>query len=879
MTARLRAGVLRALAALGADALGGVHDASLTPVKVVRALDGAAPVVLRVGVPLVASTEAHGPAPRDPVWLRLEDSPALVVAPLVGGETKALSARAVALVRHEDHCCDAARCERLRASFEVALLCDHADGDTRLTVHEGGDSGLARAVAVALARRVRVPVEGARVEDVAVDGAPHEPAGDVELAGFEGDTSESLSAHELAAYVLRCEAGRWVLRNRGSAGPRAALGRELLLLGALVSAALGGGVLASLAWHAGQRERAAIAGVCGVVAAIASYAVVHIALHSARYEADGEPILVVHRDRLVPSPWVSRRGEIALAPEGRYGAALALGGVTGLSIEADGEAHRLVLESDHGPYELARFGSELLAQRWRRVLLEVFAWSRHVAMLVLFGAIAWASSACGSAPPSSAPFVRGPETAPSASSASEVSSATASGPRATSASAAPVASSAPPARVNAATSSESVAPATPPTPPTIDDDVPAALAAGRARGAPVLVDVWAAWCHTCLSMKAYVLPDPRVAALASEVVFATVDGENERNAAFLGKHRPGVWPTFFVLDPRDGAVLGAWEGSASAEELVRFVRGSLDARGRQPDPAVAALLAGARAAAAGRCGEAIGAFARALALGGDGFARRGEAVKGLLYCQRREGRHAACVETGLLEVPRADGASVPADLAGTLLDCADKLSDPGARARAYDVAIERLRREVASPSAGASVDDRSDALAQLAVALRARGEAPEAEALLDRQRALLEQAAARAGSPEARAAFDYARMNLYLAAREGERAVALLQERALEMPSAYEPRARLAQALASLGRDEEALHAIEQALALVKGPRRLRYLSLQADLLARLGRREREREVVAAIVAAYEAQPPTQRRHPANVSGLTEARKRLRRLR
>jgi thioredoxin-like negative regulator of GroEL len=375
------------------------------------------------------------------------------------------------------------------------------------------------------------------------------------------------------------------------------------------------------------------------------------------------------------------------------------------------------------------------------------------------------------------------------------------------------------------------------------------------------------------------MPDPRVVALARELVFATVDGENERNAAFLAKHRPGVWPTFYVLDARDGAILGAWEGSASADELVRFVRGSLDARVRQPDPAVVALLEGTRAAASGRCDEAIRHHARALTLGGEAFARRGEAVKGLLYCQRREGRHAACVETGLTEVPRAEGASAPTDLAGTLLDCADKLPDAAARARAYEVAIARLRREVDKPWDGASIDDRSDALALLSTALAARGERAGAAALLTRQRSLLEEAAARATSPEARATFDYARMNSYLAAGDGARAVELLDERTKEMPENYEPRARLAQALTSLGRHEEALGAIESALARVKGPRRLRYLTMQADLLARLERREREREVVASIVKAYESLPVTQRRHPANVSGLTEARARLRRLR
>ena len=121
-------------------------------------------------------------------------------------------------------------------------------------------------------------------------------------------------------------------------------------------------------------------------------------------------------------------------------------------------------------------------------------------------------------------------------------------------------------------------------------------------------------------------------------------------------------------------------------------------------------------------------------------------------------------------------------------------------------------------------------------ALRARGAEAEANALLAAQLGLLEAAAAAAPSPEAAATFDYARMNAYLAAGQGDRAVSMLTERKRQMPDSYEPYARLAQVLVALRRYREAETEIEAALARVKGPRRARYLQLQADIKQALGR-------------------------------------------
>lgn len=62
-----------------------------------------------------------------------------------------------------------------------------------------------------------------------------------------------------------------------------------------------------------------------------------------------------------------------------------------------------------------------------------------------------------------------------------------------------------------------------------EDDAEGALRAARERNKLVFVDLWAPWCHTCLSMRSYVLTQERIPALEHFVLFA-VDTEKEQNA-------------------------------------------------------------------------------------------------------------------------------------------------------------------------------------------------------------------------------------------------------------------------------------------------------------------------------------------------------------
>src|SRR5579863_5656467 len=106
----------------------------------------------------------------------------------------------------------------------------------------------------------------------------------------------------------------------------------------------------------------------------------------------------------------------------------------------------------------------------------------------------------------------------------------------------------------------------------IEDDYAGALAQARARGLPVFIDAWAPWCHTCLSMREYVLSDALLAPFASHFVFLSLDTEREGNAGVVDKLGVHVLPTMFVVDPNGERVVFAWPGSMTAVELGELLR-------------------------------------------------------------------------------------------------------------------------------------------------------------------------------------------------------------------------------------------------------------------------------------------------------------------
>ncbi len=387
----------------------------------------------------------------------------------------------------------------------------------------------------------------------------------------------------------------------------------------------------------------------------------------------------------------------------------------------------------------------------------------------------------------------------------------------------------------------------------LEDDVGAAVAAAKAAGKVVFVDAWAPWCHTCLSMQRDVLSKPALAAYADRVVFVAVDTDRAENAAFLAKHPVKLWPTFFVLDAATDAMLAVHPGSMTLDETLAFLDGAIAARdpAKASDPQVKALLTAHAALSAGQSVPAALAYAEAAQLPGP---RRTEAILGGL---RAFPDPAACVVFGLQHLRDVDSGGAPGDVAASLLSCAKKLPAESAARKNTTAQVKARLQELADrPGKGASVDDRADVLDQLADLHEQAGDKEAFLATHEARLKLLEEDAAKAGSVDGARVHDYARMNSYLALSRGDDAVKLLSERTTQLPESYEAWARLASTLHKLGRHGEANRACDRAIALSYGTRRLRYLTLRADIAAAQNDAVAERAALQQVIDDGAKLPP-----------------------
>lgn len=104
-----------------------------------------------------------------------------------------------------------------------------------------------------------------------------------------------------------------------------------------------------------------------------------------------------------------------------------------------------------------------------------------------------------------------------------------------------------------------------------EDDAEQALVAAQREKRLVFADLWAPWCHTCLSMRQQVLDAEQVPELAGLVLLA-IDTERAKNEEFLRQFPIGVWPTFYVIDPATREVRGRWLGGATAQRASAWYR-------------------------------------------------------------------------------------------------------------------------------------------------------------------------------------------------------------------------------------------------------------------------------------------------------------------
>lgn len=402
----------------------------------------------------------------------------------------------------------------------------------------------------------------------------------------------------------------------------------------------------------------------------------------------------------------------------------------------------------------------------------------------------------------------------------------------------------------------------------IHDDYAAALACAKARNVPLVIDLWAPWCHTCISMQTTVFAERALEPMGGKLVFAALDTDRDANAAAVAKFPPAAWPTFYVVGP-DEAVLGRFVGAASLAQFQAFLETGLRAAAGGAAGPDARLLAAERALSTKNYETAETELEEALAAAPADWARRPDALVSLIGARRKLGDLDGCVQVAEKSMGETGSAASATDFLYQATACASALVEEKdgkrppaaavARVKALrEAAVARWEKLVADAAAPLTVDDRSDAMANLRETLNALGRKAEAKAVAEKQRALLDEAAAKAPTPTAASTYNWPRAEVYVFLEKPLELVPALEKSIKDLPAEYDPPARLGWIYWKGGKLAEAATWTDAALKLVYGPRKVRVLNQRAQIAAQASDRVAERTARAEIVKTLEALPASQ---------------------
>lgn len=414
----------------------------------------------------------------------------------------------------------------------------------------------------------------------------------------------------------------------------------------------------------------------------------------------------------------------------------------------------------------------------------------------------------------------------------------------------------------------------------VEDDWKAAQACAAGKK-PLVIDLWAPWCHTCLSMQEYVFPDPSFAPLADRFAWLSADTDKEVNAELVAKYPPAAWPTFYVLDGQ-GAVLGRFVGAASVEQfrdfLVESEKAFLGGAEAKPGTALGELVAAERLvneanrlstadpARAEKLAEAELRFARALELAPEDWSRRPDVLVAASGVIAKKADRKPCVEYVLAHMDESGNAASATDLIATGRGCAEEveMEAPELVKTFRERAIARLEAQVADATAPLSADDRSEALVHLRELYDDTGRPQDAKATAEKQRALLDEAAAKAPTPLAAMTYNWPRAEVYAYLARPLDLLPALEKSAADLPTEYDPPYRIAWIYWQAGKLDEALPHARKAAELAYGPRKARAMWQVAEILKAKGDRAGELAARREVVAIYERLEPGHAR-PADV--------------
>lgn len=379
------------------------------------------------------------------------------------------------------------------------------------------------------------------------------------------------------------------------------------------------------------------------------------------------------------------------------------------------------------------------------------------------------------------------------------------------------------------------------------DDYKAAVAQAQAEKKVIVVDLWAPWCHACLSMQNFVFKDEKVQALDKVSVFLALDTEKEANAELVKRFKPTAWPSFLVLDPKGEKVLARLTGGATAAEFSAFVTQAAEAK--KPTTlakADAALTQGSRP-------EAEKLYQAALGEKGMTPQQIGRAATSLVLMYWQNGRPDQCAIEGERFAKAAAGTYFAAGLRATAAECLME-KEPLDKKRLTALAAA-LIDDLKNPEL--AVDDKSDLYSTIASCHEALGDKAAAEAAMRARLAMLEDAARSAPDAETARTFDAHRTEVYIDLGRPDDAIAMLTASEQQAPQDYNPPARLALAYFKKGDLANARAAVARAKQKVYGPRTAVVLMLEGDIEKKAGDKTKAKAAYEAAKGVLKKQPPS----------------------
>jgi tetratricopeptide (TPR) repeat protein len=361
-------------------------------------------------------------------------------------------------------------------------------------------------------------------------------------------------------------------------------------------------------------------------------------------------------------------------------------------------------------------------------------------------------------------------------------------------------------------------------------------------------------------MRAFVFTDKTLERRAGQFVWLSINTEKAGNSGVLSRFPVEAWPSFFVIDPRTEKVSLRWVGGATLPQVERLLDDGRRAvtgggKGLEEILARADRLYGEKQNA-----QAAAAYREALEKAPPNWKPRARAMESLLFALQSTRDFSACADTARSAFDKLAQTPSAANVAAIGLDCALSIDANDPRRSSLVAALAADARQVIDhPRPGWAADDVSSVYDELAQERSAAKDESGRRDVLNGWARFLEGETSRAKTPEARAVFDSHRVSVYLALGEPERAVPMLEASQRDLPDDYNPPARLAAAYKAMKRWDDALTAIDQALAKAYGPRKVGFFGTRADILAAKGDTAGARQTLEEGIRFAEALPAEQR--------------------